>query len=648
MEPFHPLMLDALGHYCDAVDEGVYREGPCINGMVRRHRAYLDWSQDPERFPYVYVPQLGQAFANWCATMQWVQGEDFTGKPALLLPWERMVSDYFFGWRRLVRSDEGGWEIANSRMVRDVGVGVAKGAGKSSWLELMIAFMMACDGAVGADFGVFAVRQLTATKRLRKVKQMLEASGRIADWNVSHPNPATIVIEYRPNGNTARSFSAIGETGATDGNRTRLTALDESASIKDSVRFDELVSGGTATDSKTAVISTSTPGKTCHGFGFKRWVYHVTQAQLPPEEAAVSCAPFMYVMDADAQKIVVQAMRGRTSFEDGDANWQSPEMVKALDGRNPERAVWESIRQCSPALTDESDKGGTQIWSNIRAELLAARGKGKEAVAEALRAFACMWPQAAGVWLNAAAWAEMSRAPREALQGHQRAVWAFYCGNEKRAASLAIYYPDARYLEVKVYASREAVAKIDKEQQMPDRWAGWVAEGHVEVDGDGEVLTFKAMERDLVALHRRHRVKKGVYHDVAVGSIMARLIGERRLGKNVSRIAPTARAYGAGATALVQALAGAMELRHDGNPAVHDSIRTIHHETNPKTGAVMPRRGGDLDRHEPAMAIMAALAAGVALRRRVSGKTAPSAAPAAPYSGRPSAARATVGRRQRR
>ena len=52
MPPYDPLMLDALGWYCEAVESGRYLEGPCIKGIVRRHLAYLEMSKDPERFPY--------------------------------------------------------------------------------------------------------------------------------------------------------------------------------------------------------------------------------------------------------------------------------------------------------------------------------------------------------------------------------------------------------------------------------------------------------------------------------------------------------------------------------------------------------------------------------------------------------------------
>jgi phage terminase large subunit-like protein len=613
---FDPLMLDGLGYYCGAVESGEFQEGPCIRAMVRRHRTYLEWAREPERFPYAYVPALGQAFAVWCHGLKWVQGAGFHGQPVELLPWERMVSDFFFGWQRLAQDADGAWRPSGRRMVRELGLGVGKGAGKSTWMELMIGYLMACDGAQMADFAVFAVRMNQATDRVRKLSKMLRDSGQMgATWRERHPNPVTVTVEHIPTENKVTPYASIGEEGATDGRRTRLTGVDESASVKDSRRYDELRSGGSATDPNACTIMTTTPGRRCEGWGFERWTYHVTQALLPPKDADPTTAPFMWVLDAESKKIALQALRGGRTLTDGRANWDDPEVKKALRGRDPETAVYDAVRQACPSLTDREGNGGTQIYPNILGDILGAHGRGSTQVAEVCRANLCLWPEAAGMWLNAAAWAEMGR-PRAdiglSIGEPRRATWAAYCGSEKRAAALAVYFPDDRYLVTRVYVSREAVEKIDKEQQMPGRWAGWVKAGDVVADGDG-VLTFGPMEADVKALHKHHRVAAGVYHEVALGSTMERLKARRQRWK-LRRIPATPASYGNGATALIQALAGEADLRHDANPAAHEAVRTVGRDIKESTGAVMPRRVGDHDRIEPAMAIIAAIQVGEALR----------------------------------
>jgi phage terminase large subunit-like protein len=616
-------MLDALGHYCAGVESGLYREGPCVKAMCRRHLAYLEMSKDPESFPYVYVPEMGQAFARWAYCHRWYQA-GFAGQQITYFVAQRAIVDYGLGWQEVEEVD-GEWILSGRRMVSRIIIGGGKGMGKSHLLAPLTGYLMECDGAKQLDFGFFAIRQPQAERLLMHLVKILKKSDRWggdSPWSTKVQNASATYL-YHDKGGKLHPYASIGAEGGADGGRQRVVGGDEFANLVDPRIYEELVSGGTATDRDgMLVILASTPGTACRGWGYEQWTGGEKEALRDPTDADPSEAPWIYTMDDAHRRIIVQALRAN------DANWSDPDVVKALAGRDPETAIHDAVRQACPSLTDRDGKNGTQVYPNIRKAIGQARRKGRHAVRTVLRCFCCMWPEAAGMWLDAAAWGELG-SPRTDLDidkgPRSRAVWAAYSGDARRAAALAVYFPDQGYIATRVYVGTESAKAIDKEQKTDKAWQTWLEEGHLVPDGR-DVLTLSPLERDLKALHDAHRVKAGGYHEPVVGTLVARMIEGRDLReKQVPKAVPTS-GYGAGAVFLERALAREVDLRHDGNPVVHEAIRTVDREVSERTGVTRPIRGGDHDRVEPAMAVLLALSLGVRFKKKVgAGGSAPPA-----------------------
>lgn len=609
---YTPLMLDAATYYAERVLSGDIPAGPLVAGQCERHLRYLAASrEDPVGFGYRYVPEMGQIFREWAARLKWVRGKRFSGHPVHLMSWQAFCWDYTLGWLRV---DDEGVPIEDERMVSRHYKLVPKGSGKSQESNVVALHFM--DHILGDGSDLFLVSPRMGAQSSKQLQHLARMSEQLPGFKSLRPSTEVVTIQNTRNGVEMRPAGMIGQEGAKDGGRAGLTIIDEFASITDSTAFDELVSGGRATEDGALVVFIGTAAKQADGWGWDQ--YKIARDQVDMErwkdadhEDDPGIFAYLTRLSHDDHVLLREWMKPkrRRCWESADEESRK-RAVDLLGDRTPEDALRDAARTVSPSLRVDRNDPGTVLWGPILEDVTKPSRTQSDKIETLRRAFN-EWPGENGNWLPIGKWRGLFNEEGPTREDRGRIAYGVYSASARQFVALCVVHLDADPVHVtaKIYGARGGVDDRAKKERRAERYDRWESCGDLEIDGAGDAVTLEALARDVEALHKGHRVVAGFYSQAVVGSKMAEIQNKRASwARKVKAAPPTVAKYDPGAQTLYR-LVNEGRLTHCGSLPLDEAVRRMGKREHEQSGGLLPIKQAKRDDVEAGMALVLALSA---------------------------------------